>query len=870
MTEPRRWTAGVRREVLPNGLTLLVQRDDSAPVAAVVTHVRAGFLDEPDEWVGLSHVLEHMFFKGTPTRGVGAIARETKSLGGYLNASTSYDRTSYYVVVPARNLAQAVDVQADALRRATLDPAELARELRVIIEEARRKRDTASAVAAETAHELLFDVHRIRRWRIGQEDALARFTADDLRAYYASRYLPERTIVSVVAALPEEEMLAVARAAYGDWSARGGAVPDGPAEPPRRGVRVRTLRGDVTQGELVLAWRGVPPLDPAESPLEMAAGILATGRGSRLYRRLRETGIATSVGAWHYSQERVGVFAVHASGDPSRMDAMLGGIAGELSALGREPPAPAELERTRTLLTARWARQFESYEGKAAAFAAAEALGGVQLIDEEYARIGAVTGEEVRDAVRAHLDPASVAAVAYLPADRGSDLTPTAVEGAFPGRAEVRNDPVPAVRPAFTAPGGKRGREVAGVLHRPLDGADLLVRRRAGTPLVSIGCYFPRVRWETAADAGLGALTIRALLRGAGPYDAAGLALASERLGGTLAPVAGSDWSGVTVTALEEFAAEAAGLLRLVVTEPALRPDAVRVERDLLLDEARQQRDDMFRFPFQLALGQAYGHRTYGLPVGGTPESLPTLTADDAGRWHRENILGVRPAVIVVGGEAPERLADRLAPLLGMPGPAPAAPRRPAPVWSVTRGAAIEVVERDKRQTAFAMAFPGPRHDAPSRAAAEVWAAVASGLGGRLFEALRDRRSLAYTVLASALPRADGGALVTYIATMPEREEEARTAMLAELERFTREPPAAVELEQGRNYLAGQAEVSRQSAGALAAEVVEAWFAAGSLDELVGPEERYRRVTGAEVLEVARAALDPSRRGEGVVRGRAG
>ena len=85
-TSPRRWTADVHREVLPNGLTLLVQRDDSAPAVAAITHVRAGFFDEPDRWIGISHVLEHMFFKGTPTRAVGQIARETKAAGGYLNA----------------------------------------------------------------------------------------------------------------------------------------------------------------------------------------------------------------------------------------------------------------------------------------------------------------------------------------------------------------------------------------------------------------------------------------------------------------------------------------------------------------------------------------------------------------------------------------------------------------------------------------------------------------------------------------------------------------------------------------------------------------------------------------------------------------
>ena len=104
------WTEGVVREVLPNGLTLLVQPDHSAPVVSVVTHVKAGFFDEPDRWTGISHVLEHMFFKGTASRGVGAIARETKAAGGYLNAGTGYDHTSYFTVLPASGLAAALDI----------------------------------------------------------------------------------------------------------------------------------------------------------------------------------------------------------------------------------------------------------------------------------------------------------------------------------------------------------------------------------------------------------------------------------------------------------------------------------------------------------------------------------------------------------------------------------------------------------------------------------------------------------------------------------------------------------------------------------------------------------------------------------------
>ena len=165
------------------------------------------------------------------------------------------------------------------------------------------------------------------------------------------------------------------------------------------------------------------------------------------------------------------------------------------------------------------------------------------------------------------------------------------------------------------------------------------------------------------------------------------------------------------------------------------------------------------------------------------------------------------------------------------------------------------------------MGFPGPARGDPDRAAAQVWAAVASGLGGRLFEALRDRRSLAYTVVASAWQKARAGALVTYIATSPEREDEAREAMLAELDRFAQELVSPAELSQAINYLAGQAEVSRQSGGALAGEILDAWVAGRGLGELVDPAGAFRKVTAEEVQRVAARSLDRSRRVEGVVRG---
>src|SRR5580765_4638752 len=117
--------------VLKNGLTVIVHEQQAMPLTSITTYVKAGYFDEDDRVSGISHVIEHMFFKGTSTRPVGAIANETKALGGYLNAYTYYDRTVYHTVVPAENAFKALDIQADALWRSTFDAAELKREIEV-------------------------------------------------------------------------------------------------------------------------------------------------------------------------------------------------------------------------------------------------------------------------------------------------------------------------------------------------------------------------------------------------------------------------------------------------------------------------------------------------------------------------------------------------------------------------------------------------------------------------------------------------------------------------------------------------------------------------------------------------------------------
>jgi zinc protease len=861
------WTTDVHRLVLPNGLTALVRRDASAPVVATVTHVRAGYFDEPDDWVGIAHVLEHMFFKGTARRGPGAIARETQTVGGYINAGTIYDKTVYYTVLPAAaaGLAQALDIQADALMHAALDPDELRRELEVIIQEAKRKLDSPRAVASETLFELLFCEHRMRRWRIGTEDGLRRLTHGDVREYYESRYTPDRVIVGLVGDLDPDRALHMIADTYGAWALPPAAVEGSPPEPDHRRPAFRVLRGDVERPLASIGWRTVAALHADAPALDVASVILGAGRGSRLYRRLRAPGLAASATASHYTPTEVGVFDIDLEAEPDRVEDAVEQAMALVGHLAEEGPTDAELRRARALLQTGWSRRMESMDGRATALCEAEALGDYRLVDRMAERTLAVSAPEVQEVVARWLGTNSACGVLYLPRNGAS---PTLEQG-WPPRVTSKGSgrpsglPAPARRPGEAAEALERRALPDDLVHWQFAGIDVLARPKRGSGSVTLLLHFPGVPLaETSTTAGLSSLLARTTIRGAGGLTGEVLAAAAESLGGTLAPSVGSQTLGWSLTVAPGGLPEAAALLRSVAVEPHLEREDITVERSLQASDARRQRDDMFRYPLQRVRELAFPEHPYGLPGLGVPEVVEGFGEDQVRDWAGR-VRATRPVAVVVGDVDVRDVTAELGALTRWEVDGDGEhPQAAVPVWRPSRA----VEERDKQQTALALAFPAAPYRSPDRFPLRVVGTLLSGLAGRLFDELREKRSLAYTVAAMPWVVREAGAVLCYIATSPEREGEAREAMLAELERLSAEPPNDEELARARAYAAGLVEIGAQSGRSVAGRVLDAWVN-DDIAHWADAPERLREVSRDEVARVAASVFQASQAVECVVRG---
>jgi zinc protease len=859
--------ATIRRTVLPNGLTVLVRQDRSAPVVAIVTYVSAGYFDETDDVVGIAHVLEHMFFKGTPTRAVGEIARQTKAVGGYLNAATIYDHTSYYAVLPASGFVQGLDVQFDAFANSIIDADELARELEVIIQEAKRKADNPGAVAIETLYELLHDRHRIRRWRIGREPGLRALTRDAMLRFYRNFYHPGNTVLTIVGDVDPDDVMREVTARYDALPAGTPARVPGPTEKGVAGFRSREWSGDIGQAQVAFGWRTPPTLDDATPGLDILATVLAGGRASRLYRAVRERKLATSVSAYDYTPTSLGVFAVHAETPAETMGEAARAIWAQLRAVREHGVSDEEVVRAKRLYESRWIRRLEDMEGQANYLAEWEALGDWRRGDEYLERALSVTAEELTDLARRFLDPDQCSVVAYRPNGVPALAADTAamralLDGAPPAAVE------PATLPASTAPSvhvaPRLVREEAGVsVFETRAGVPILVRRKSGA-LVHAGVFaLGGARDEASERAGLTSLLVRTAIKGTANRTAAQIAEEGELLGGSVSGSVGSESLGWSISVPSRHAAAAVALLADVAQHATIPVDAFETERAIAMADLVALRDDMYRYPVRLATSAAFAGHPYGVPATGDEITLPALTVEDVRAWHGARMVNGPAVIAVVGDAEPAELAALAAVSFSALRGGDVLPLD-APSWPTSVIQRVE--QREKAQTALALLFPGPSRTDDARFAAAMIAGVASGLGGRFFDELRDKQSLGYTVHAFASERALAGAFVAYIATGPEKEDIARRGLLAEFAKLRERPVTAKELEQAQTYAIGVHAIAQQSGGAVLGQMVDAWLF-GRLAELEQFDARVRGVTAAAMQQIARAYFDEERRVEGIIRG---
>jgi zinc protease len=406
------------REVLPNGMRLIIQEHRAAATVAIHLWTGVGGRDEAIGERGFSHFAEHMLFKGTATRPRGFVESDVEAVGGRTNAGTSNDYTFYYLLLPATRTVPGISLIADMVLNSVFDPTELTRERDVVFEEVRLNEDNPRSSLGRQLYSVLYQGHPYGRSVLGDAGDLRGATQETLRGYYKRHYVPENMALVVVGPVNPAEVRAAAVAAFGAIPRAGYARPAVPAPVPLDGVRTRSAERPERQTQIGLAWLA-PPLGHPDMPaVDVLSHILGGSRSSRLHQALREKArLVSGISGWYGPLQGAGAVGVTAQLESTDQEAVERGILAEIRRIQADGVTPEELARSITASEAQREFSRETVEGLALAYGRAEITWSLEAERAYLDRVRAVTGPQVQEAARRYLT-GSYARLAFVPRGR--------------------------------------------------------------------------------------------------------------------------------------------------------------------------------------------------------------------------------------------------------------------------------------------------------------------------------------------------------------------------------------------------------------------------------------------------------------------
>ena len=825
---------GASLTTLDNGLVVITREDHSAPVVSAQAWCHAGSITE-GKWLGagLSHVLEHMLFKGTATRPGSRIDLEVQSAGGSMNAFTSFDRTVYHINVPNTGAKVAMDILCDIMQHASLPAEELHKELDVIRREMDMNQDDPARRAGRRLFESAYTKSPYRFTIIGYPDIFNTLKPEDILGYYREQYVPNNMFLVVTGDIKTEEVTAQIRAAFSQSKAKALPPLVLPREPRQTAPRDIIEEAPIEVGYFHFAWH-IPDIRHPDTPaLDILASLLGNGRSSRLFQQVREKkGLVTSADAWTYSPGEQGLFGMSAVMAADKFAAARDAMLEEIERVQRERVPQAELAKVIKQFAASTLATRKTMQGQAHDLGSSWMAASDLNFSERYlAAARQVTPAMLRRVAREYLAPSNRTLYALLPA------------GTAPREKETAQVSVESATQKIVFPNGLR----------------LLVKEDHRLPFVELRAVFQAgVLVETERDNGLTQLASKMPLQGTQKRGAEEIATAVESLGGGIESFGGNNSFGLTAEVLSGDFKKGLEIFADVLLHPSFPADAFKREQGIQLDLIREQRDHLLQSCNQAMRKSLFGPAGYGLDPLGTEASVGALRSAGAAEFYQRLAVPGNCVFAIFGDVSTAEVKKAVQQAFGR-----WKTGQPVPLPAVSAPALTEIKRvteiREKKQAVMLIGFPGLTIKDPDRYPLELLQEGCSDLGSRLFLRVREKLGLAYYVGAQNFLGLVPGYFAFYVGTAPEKLGEVEREIMQEVQLLRTEGLTAEELARCKAKVIGQRKIARQDLGGLAVTM--------ALDELYGlgygyidtEDAYYEAVTLEQIRDVAGKYLTPAR-----------
>ncbi len=817
---------------LGNGLTLLVTEEKSHPVASFQYWVGTGSTSE-GKWMGagLSHLIEHMVFKGTKSFSGQELACKVQGMGGLWNAYTSTTKTVYYIDGPSASWREFLKYLTELVFEPVFPEQELEREKEVIRREMAMYDDDPDSVAYNQLVSTLYCKHPLRWPVLGVPERFNRLTREDLVAYHADRYCPNNVFLSVAGNVDAQEVIDLVKELTRSVAPGPLTSLPIPRESHQWGKREARREFAIPYSKLALAWR-MPARSHADSPaLAILARILGGGRSAWLYEKFHDKlGLVYDITSHvTQSEQDEGIFVISADTDREYRDEVARLILEEVATLC-SADFDCDIVRILKQTKANLLRGLASASGLAEGVAT-QWFGSRNLnyTSEWIQALERVTSQDIRDAVVRWFGPNRM--------------------------TEVSLDPLGSNTDRASGSGGNASEEV---VSRVLpNGLKVIIRPERRLPLVN-ACFVVKAGSpsETFETAGICSLTAECLLKGTSTRDASQIAHELENLGGCIHAASGNNSITIGASSMSEDLEVLLDLVSDVAIHPTFPEDAFEKERETMMAEVEEEMEDPLTVAFRQLRVEAYGNVGYGNSPSGTLESLESLSIEDVRAHHRRLFIANNAAICLSGDLDPETafaLAERYFSDM------PFNDKVPELVVTPPQKSGESVVTMDKEQAVVVLSVGGVDVNSIESPQAILFQSWCSDMAGPIFTRIREESGLAYYASSSLFIGLDVGNILFYAGTSNDKLQETRQQLETTLQEIHDRGMSPDELERTRATALSARLLARQSNSALCQMM--------ALDVLFGmpvthfeeQEERISAMTVEEMNFFIREKLDPSK-----------
>lgn len=817
-----------------DGLVVLTSAKPSAGLASVHVSVNAGSSFEEERLgSGLAHLVEHMLFKGTRTRGPGTVEKEAKSYGALLNGSVNTDTADYYITVPKENLRQALSLLKDILSNALFDGAEMQKEAEVIAREIGYGRDDPEKRLIRSLYETAYLSHPYRYPVIGYEDGLRSLARDDLVRFYERTYVPANMVVAVAGDIDEQDAASAVIDEFKDFGRNNRNRPALVSEPRQICERRSTVRMPLELAYMAIAFHTTRLMDPDLFACDVLAMILGRGDDSRLSRALvKRTALAHSVSAWNHTPRDPGLFVVSSVLEEGNAEKARGAILREIAAVKEGLVTDEELTSAKRMALADHIFSTQTSSGLAESLATGYLMAGTADFSDRYVKgISSVTKEDVRTAANRYLREDGLTQALVLPA--GDGPKGTVMEPAPAADIPIRKEVLP-------------------------NGLRLLFRPDSSKQTVSLTAAIAGgVAVEDEKNNGISHMVSRMLLKGTSSRTEDRIVGSIERLGGRIEPFSGFNSFGINIEVLKEDLQEAISILGDVLTGPVFPEKEFDLERSLALASIIQDEDDIFSHGSDVLREELFRGSAYALRhIGRAPSVSDLKRSDLAAFYGRYGVTG-NTVISICGDIDADGLLPRIEAIFKSMRVGPSA-LRPGKSVEPLDGIRVRPVEMDRSQSLVMFGFRSADIGNRDRYAMDVLASVLSGHSGRMFDRLRARSALAYALGCVNRPMLDAGYMLFYAATTKEGIPLAERSLLDEINLVRKADIGREELDSSKKELCLARKEARQTNAFFSMETaVQELYGLGA-DNVYNYEKEVGAVTSEDVKRCAGLYLDPA------------